>query len=100
MRPNNFVCGSGLIGKRRVFVGVDDFTVGAGHFDGAAVLKQSFIERQALIYKRAMLRLLDGSSGGGTIDLVLQMGRTYVPWVDGFFVMCKLLKIVSLGRNF
>ncbi len=69
-------------------------TVGAGHFDGAAVLKQSFIERQALIYKRAMLRLLDGSSGGGTIDLVLEMGRTYVPWVDGFFVMSKLLKIV------
>jgi acetyl-CoA carboxylase carboxyltransferase component len=95
VQPSNFVCGVGSIDARRVYCGVDDFTQGAGHFDGAAALKQAFIERQALLQRWPMLRLLDGASGGGTVDLVLKLGRSYLPWVEGFFTMSQLVKHVA-----
>ena len=43
-----------------------------------------------------MIRLLDGSSGGGSVKSYLETGRTYVPPLTGFGTMVELLATVPV----
>jgi hypothetical protein len=47
LRAHSFVCGSGLINGRTVFVGADDFTHRAGHSEGSAALVMSLFRKQS-----------------------------------------------------
>ncbi|MFN7999821.1 MAG: carboxyl transferase domain-containing protein [Acidobacteriota bacterium] len=77
--PSNFVCGTGRITGRRVVVGGDDFTVRGGAADAAIGHKMSYAERMARELKMPMVRLVDGTGGGGSVKMLETMGRTYVP---------------------
>lgn len=78
-RPANFVMGAGRISGRRVVVGGDDFTVRGGAADAAIKEKQIYSERLARELRLPLIRLVDGTGGGGSVRSYEQMGRTYVP---------------------
>lgn len=78
-RPANFVMGTGRINGRRVVVGGDDFTVRGGAADASIGGKQTYSERMARELRFPLIRLVDGTGGGGSVKTYEQTGRTYVP---------------------
>lgn len=65
--PANHVGGWGRIDGRAAVVCADDFTSRGGHADGAIGQKSAYLDRLALEMQRPSIRLLDGSSGGGSV---------------------------------
>ncbi len=65
--PANSVGGWGKIDRRSVVVCADDFTSRGGHADGAIAAKSSYLDRLATEMRLPSIRLLDGSSGGGSV---------------------------------
>lgn len=82
--PANFVMGLGQIDGRRVVVGGDDFTVRGGASDAAIALKQIQAEVMAREFRVPIVRLVDGTGGGGSVKSYDQLGRTYVPANPGW----------------
>jgi acetyl-CoA carboxylase carboxyltransferase component len=77
--PSNFVVGTGRIDARRVVVGGDDFTVRGGAADATVGNKMGHGEKLARGLRIPMVRLVDGTGGGGSVKTIEQIGRTYVP---------------------
>ncbi len=65
--PANHVGGWGKIDGRTAVVCADDFTSRGGHADGAIGAKSIHLDRLSLDLRCPSIRLLDGSSGGGSI---------------------------------
>ena len=65
--PANHVGGWGKISGRTAVVCADDFTSRGGHADGAIGQKSRYLDRLSLELKAPSVRLLDGSSGGGSV---------------------------------
>ncbi|MFL5296314.1 MAG: carboxyl transferase domain-containing protein [Phenylobacterium sp.] len=65
--PANHVGGWGAIKGRRAVVCADDFTSRGGHADGAIGQKSRYLDELSLELKCPSVRLLDGSSGGGSV---------------------------------
>ena len=79
IRPANFVMGTGRINGRRVVVGGDDFTVRGGANDASIGGKQGYAEKMARELRLPLVRLVDGTGGGGSVKTYEITGRTYVP---------------------
>lgn len=77
--PANFVFGTGRVDGRRVVVGGDDFSVRGGAADAAIGNKMGYSERMARELRLPMIRLVEGTGGGGSVKKLETMGRTYVP---------------------
>jgi len=77
--PANFVFGTGRVDGRRVVVGGDDFSVRGGAADAAIGNKMGYSERMARELRLPMIRLVEGTGGGGSVKMLETMGRTYVP---------------------
>ncbi|MCA1834471.1 MAG: methylmalonyl-CoA carboxyltransferase, partial [Actinobacteria bacterium] len=100
MRPANFVMGRGRIDGRAVVVGGDDFTVRGGAADAAIFQKQVYAERMAHDLRMPLVRLIDGTGGGGSVKSLEEMGRTYVPFNPGWeWIVANLAEVpvVSLA---
>jgi acetyl-CoA carboxylase carboxyltransferase component len=95
-RPSNFVMGSGHVDGRRVVIGGDDFTVRGGAADGAVGMKMTYAEKMALDLRIPMLRLIDGTGGGGSVKSLESMRRTYVPANPGMETMAELMETVPV----
>ena len=65
--PANHVGGWGKIDGRPAIVCADDFTSRGGHADGAIGAKSSYLDRLSIELRSPSVRLLDGSSGGGSV---------------------------------
>ena len=65
--PANHVGGWGKIDGRTAVVCADDFTSRGGHADGAIGAKSGHLDRLSLELRCPSIRLLDGSSGGGSV---------------------------------
>jgi ribosomal protein L29 len=65
--PANHVGGWGKIEGRTAVVCVDDFTSRGGHADGAIGAKSGYLDRMSLELRVPSVRMLDGSSGGGSV---------------------------------
>ena len=65
--PANHVGGWGTINQRTTIVCADDFTSRGGHSDGAIGQKSGYLDRLSMELKVPSVRLLDGSSGGGSV---------------------------------
>ncbi len=65
--PANHIGGWGKIRGRTVVVCADDFTSRGGHADGAIGGKSAHLDRLSIDLQCPSIRLLDGSSGGGSI---------------------------------
>ncbi len=89
--PTNFVLGTGLIGGRKVVIGGDDFTVRGGAADAKIGDKSGYGEKLALHMRLPLVRLIDGSGGGGSVKTLEMMGRSYIPELHGFETTVKLM---------
>ena len=94
--PASVVAGAGRVGGRRVVVTGDDFTVKGGAANLQLVGKQVDVERRALAERVPVVRLLDGTGGGGTVESLEEFGRTYVPFNPGWDAMVALLSAVPV----
>ena len=65
--PANHVGGWGKIDGRTAVVCADDFTSRGGHADGAISNKSRHLDRLSMELTAPSIRLLDGSSGGGSV---------------------------------
>jgi acetyl-CoA carboxylase carboxyltransferase component len=82
--PANFVMGRGRIEGRPVVVGGDDFTVRGGAADASIFQKQVHAERMARELRLPIVRLVDGSGGGGSVKSLETERRSFVPFNPGW----------------
>src|SRR5680860_58606 len=97
--PTNFVMGRGRIEGRPVVVGGDDFTVRGGAADASIFQKQVYAEQMANELRLPMVRLVDGSGGGGSVKSLETDRRSFVPFNPGWeWVVANLatVPVVSL----
>jgi acetyl-CoA carboxylase carboxyltransferase component len=106
--PANFVMGRGRIDGHPVVVGGDDFTVRGGAADASIYQKQVHAERMAHDLRMPIVRLVDGSGGGGSVKSLETERRSFVPFNPGWehvvanlatvpVVSCCLGSVAGLG---
>jgi acetyl-CoA carboxylase carboxyltransferase component len=98
--PANVVCGRAMINDRSVFVTGDDFTVRGGANDGGLREKFRFAETEARRWRMPLVRLVDGTGGGGSVKHLEDLGRTYLPDVPDMTEILDALSevpVVALG---
>ena len=76
--------GRGRIDGRPVVVGGDDFTVRGGAADASICQKQVHAEQMANELRLPIVRLVDGTGGGGCVKSLEADRRTYVPANPGW----------------
>ncbi len=74
--PSNHVGGWGKIDGRTAVVCADDFTSRGGHADGSIASKSRHLDMLSLELKSPSIRLLDGSSGGGSVATMVPKQQT------------------------
>jgi acetyl-CoA carboxylase carboxyltransferase component len=77
--PANGVFGRGLIDSRPVVVFGDDFTVRGGSADASIREKYQMPERMAAEYRLPLIRLIEGSGGGGSVKTIETRGHANLP---------------------
>ena len=77
--PSNCVMGRGLIDGRPVVISGDDFTVRGGSADAAIKEKAIYPEYMAKDLRLPILRLIEGSGGGGSVKTIETRGRANLP---------------------
>ena len=95
--PANCVVGQGRIDGRRAVVQGDDFTVRGGAADAAIWEKAVWAERTAHDQRVPLIRLVDGTGGGGSVKTLETMGFTYVPPLPGWNVAVENLSRVPVA---
>lgn len=98
--PSNFVFGRGRLDGRPIVIAADDFTVRGGSADAAIHEKQVQAEQMAYELRLPMVRLIDGTGGGGSVKTLETSGHTYIPACPGWnWVVDNLGKVpvVALG---
>ena len=84
LTPSNFVFGRGQVDGRPVVIGGDDFTVRGGSADATIKGKHNQCERMAHDLRLPLIRIVEGSGGGGSVKTIETTGRANVPGVDGW----------------
>jgi len=82
--PSNLIFGRANIEGRPVVASADDFTVRGGAADAALNRKFTQCEKMAHTLGIPMIRMIDGTGGGGSVKSLEDMGFTYVPAVPGW----------------
>ena len=97
--PYNNLQGFGKLRGRQIVFTADDFSIRAGHQDGNLMAKTLYMEKMAIALKLPMIKLVDGSSGGGSVSSIATQGFSYVPPMQGFDVVISELNmgIPNLG---
>ena len=84
LTPSNFIFGRARVDGRPVVIGGDDFTVRGGSADATIKGKHNMCERMAHDLRLPLIRLVEGSGGGGSVKTIETTGRANVPAVDGW----------------
>ncbi|ETS75993.1 hypothetical protein PFICI_12937 [Pestalotiopsis fici W106-1] len=97
--PSNNVQGLALVGGRKVCFTADDYSLRAGHADGALWEKTIYMEKLCFHLRIPIVKLVDGSSGGGSVTSIRTNGYSYVPPLNSFDVVVAQLNagIPNLG---
>ena len=76
LAASNFICGRANIDGRPVVASADDFTVRGGAADAA--LHRKFVQCEAMAheYRLPLIRMIDGTGGGGSVKTLEDMGYT------------------------
>jgi len=96
----NSVIGHALINKVPTVIYGDDFTIRGGAGDAAIYEKMITAERFANEYRMPLIRLIEGTGGGGSVKSIEADGYTYVPANPGWdWVVSNMatIPVVSLG---
>ena len=94
--PANFVMGFARINDRQVVIGGDDFTVRGGAADASIAGKQIYGEQMAREMRVPLVRLVDGTGGGGSVRTIGTKGHTYVPEMAGWDTTVGMLSEVPV----
>lgn len=100
VQPANFLFGTARIDGRPVVLSADDFTVRGGAADASLHRKMVDAERMAGEWRLPIVRMIEGTGGGGSVRTLETMGHTYVPEVPGWENMVSNLSavpVVALG---
>ncbi len=92
--PSNFVFGRARVDGRPVVVGGDDFTVRGGSADATIKEKHMQCEEMANQLRLPLIRLVEGSGGGGSVKTIETTGRANVPGVSGWETVVANLGLV------
>ena len=96
--PTNQLIGRGTIEGRTVAVSADDFTVRGGANDGGVREKLVYVEKMVLQLRIPLVRLVDGTGGGGSVKTIEVIGRAYVPEVHGWeYAVMNLATVPVVG---
>jgi acetyl-CoA carboxylase carboxyltransferase component len=79
LTPSNCVMGRANIDGRPVIVLGDDFTVRGGSADATIAMKPVLAERMANELRLPMIRIIEGSGGGGSVKTIETSGRSNLP---------------------
>jgi len=77
--PAVCVFGRGRVDGRPVVIAGDDFTVRGGSADAAIGLKLNLSEKMAYGLRLPLIRLIEGSGGGGSVKTIETKGRANLP---------------------
>ncbi|KAF2713766.1 ClpP/crotonase [Pleomassaria siparia CBS 279.74] len=91
--PSNNVQGFGRLRGRKIVFTADDFSIRAGHADGALMEKTIYMEKLAIALKLPIIKLVDGSSGGGSVTTIRTNGFSYVPPLPSFAQVVEQLNL-------
>ena len=79
LQPANCVFGRGMIEGRPVVVCGDDFTVRGGSADATLKEKTVMAEQMANEFRLPIVRIIEGSGGGGSVKTIETTGRANLP---------------------
>lgn len=96
LSATNFIFGRGDINARPVVATADDFTVRGGASDASIYRKFTQAEQMAGELRLPLIRMIDGTGGGGSVKMLEQMGFTYVPFVPGWEHVSRNLDLVPV----
>ncbi len=96
LSASNFIFGRANIDARPVVASADDFTVRGGAADAAIHRKFTQAEQMAHEMRLPLIRMIDGTGGGGSVKMIEDMGFTYVPYVPGWEHVVKNLDTVPV----
>jgi acetyl-CoA carboxylase carboxyltransferase component len=94
--PSNFIFGRANIDGRAVVASADDFTVRGGAADAALHRKFVQCEKMAHTMGLPLIRMIDGTGGGGSVKTLEDTGYTYVPMSPGWSDIVKNLESVPV----
>ena len=77
--PSNVIMGRATLDRKPVVVVGDDFTVRGGANDGAVGDKMMYAEQMAFDLRLPLVRLIDGTGGGGSVKNIEKMGHALLP---------------------
>jgi len=104
LTPANCVFGRGRIDGRPVVVVGDDFTVRGGSADASIAAKPLMAEEMASEFRLPIIRIIEGSGGGGSVKTIETTGAANLPGgvgtTRGFYYMTANMAqvpVVSLG---
>lgn len=105
LTPSNCVMGRARIDGRPVVVVGDDFTVRGGSADATIPTKPIMAERMAGQLRLPIIRIIEGSGGGGSVKTIETSGRANLPGglgqsSIGFQLLAETLSsvpVVALG---
>lgn len=96
LAPSNLVFGRANVEGRPVVASADDFTVRGGAADAAIHRKFVQCEQMAHTLKLPLIRMIDGTGGGGSVRTLEDIGATYVPATPGWDHVVKNLETVPV----
>jgi acetyl-CoA carboxylase carboxyltransferase component len=79
LTPANCVFGRGLVDGRPVVVVGDDFTVRGGSADASIAAKPLMAEEMASEFRLPIIRVIEGSGGGGSVKTIETKGASNLP---------------------
>ncbi|KAK4995218.1 hypothetical protein LTR66_004920 [Elasticomyces elasticus] len=97
--PSNNVQGFGKLRGRIILLTAGDFSIRAGHADGSLMAKTVYMEKLAVALRLPIIKLVDGSSGGGSVTTIRTNGFSYIPPLESVDHVVKQLNmgIPNLG---
>lgn len=94
--PAPFLFGKAEINGRPVVATADDFTVRGGAADAGISRKMVQAEKMAHELRLPLIRMIDGTGGGGSVRTLEQIGATYIPAVPGWSDVVRNLETVPV----
>ena len=94
--PAPFLFGKALINCRPVVATADDFTIRGGAADAGIGRKMEQAEKMAHELRLPIIRMIDGTGGGGSVKTLEMIGATYIPAVHMWGEVVKNLDTVPV----
>jgi acetyl-CoA carboxylase carboxyltransferase component len=91
--PSNNVQGFGKVRGRNIILTADDFTIRAGHADGALMPKTLYMDKMSIHLRIPKVNVVDGASGGGSITTYRKAGGSYLPKLELLYYLVKQLDL-------